>query len=320
VSAQAREYSITRRPLGSRQPRPAGSRVRNYSRRGIQIGLPAVVAVQRRNRSPDRDGQEQFVADRSLLSPQFMILPRTLVHGFRPSLVILKIGGSVITDRRQERPVLFRSRLERIAREIATAWRSRPMALAVIHGAGSFGHPIVRRTGINRGISNPAQRVAMGETQRLQSWMNAVVVRHLLRSGLPAFLYRPRPPLSMEAGRLVSMDTQRSGPAGDRSDPCAAGFLLLTRDRAARFSRVTRLQLSLHASRAETGASRHQRQGRVHRRSIQDPAARFIELIDLDSSTAIPAGVAGSAVTDVTGGSAEEIEELAAGRRYRPDL
>jgi len=161
-------------------------------------------------------------------------------------LTILKIGGSVITDRKDERPRLRGSRLARIAREIAEGWRPDASRLIIIHGAGSFGHPIVRRTGIDQGVRNRAQQIAMGETQRLQSELNGHVVRHLLRVGIPAFPSQPSSSAVMEGGGLVSMDTEalegllNSGmvpvlngvPAYDRLQGCSilsgdqiAGFL-----------------------------------------------------------------------------------------------
>ncbi len=123
-------------------------------------------------------------------------------------LTILKIGGSVITDRKDERPRLRGRRLARIAREIAEGWRPGESRLIIIHGAGSFGHPIVKRTGIDRGVSDGPQRIAMGETQRLQNELSTHVARHLLRVGVPAFPCQPSASAVMEAGDLVSLDTE----------------------------------------------------------------------------------------------------------------
>ena len=232
---------------------------------------------------------------------------------FHTPLLILKIGGSVITDRRQERPFLFRSRLQRLAREIATAWRSESMGLVIIHGAGSFGHPIVRRTGINRGISSPAQRVAMAETQRLQSWLNTMVVGYLLRSRLPAFPIQASASAVMEAGRLVSMDTQAirgllgaglipvlcGVPAFDRKQGCS----ILSGDQIASY-----LFTHLKAAQVLHGTNV---QGVFTADPFQDPSARLLELVDLRSGTGIPPGVGGSTVTDVTGGLRKKLEELA---------
>ncbi|MEM2052142.1 MAG: hypothetical protein QW614_04225, partial [Candidatus Caldarchaeum sp.] len=68
-------------------------------------------------------------------------------------LVILKIGGSVITDKKVER--LFRKDvMDRISREVARCW---PTPMVIIHGAGSFGHPIAERYRLSEGFREQRQ-------------------------------------------------------------------------------------------------------------------------------------------------------------------
>jgi len=66
----------------------------------------------------------------------------------KESLTILKIGGSVITEK--SKGVFNRAKhqeIERIAREIAKVKNTKDedLNLILIHGAGSFGHPYVER-------------------------------------------------------------------------------------------------------------------------------------------------------------------------------
>ncbi|MDP7545201.1 MAG: hypothetical protein QGG31_05450, partial [Anaerolineales bacterium] len=57
-----------------------------------------------------------------------------------PKLVYLKLGGSLITDKHDERTPQ-RSTLRRLAREIVAGMEQRPhISLLIGHGAGSFGH------------------------------------------------------------------------------------------------------------------------------------------------------------------------------------
>jgi len=227
-------------------------------------------------------------------------------------LIILKIGGSVITDRRQHRPLLFRSRLKRISEEIATALRAGRFRLLIIHGAGSFGHPIVQDTGIDKGITHLSQCVAMGETQRLQTWLNAAVVRHLLRNAVPAFPLQASASAIMEAGRLVSLDTQAlrglldtgmipvlcGVPAFDSRQGCS----ILSGDQIASY-----LFTHLLADSVFHGTNVR---GVYSADPVHNPSARFVPVIDLRGAQEIPDGVGGSAVTDVTGGLRKKIEEL----------
>ncbi len=105
------------------------------------------------------------------------------------NLVIMKIGGSVLTER--NRPFTPKKRnLRRIAKEIARAYDPEKMKLVLIHGAGSFGHPIVKRSGIDKGIRNRKQLLDFAETNTWQNKWNAVVCEYLQREGLPAIPYQ----------------------------------------------------------------------------------------------------------------------------------
>ena len=62
---------------------------------------------------------------------------------------ILKLGGSVITDKRSKKPVVRTSCVKRLAREIAHIYfdktcKTRPQ-LILLYGAGSFGHPLAHK-------------------------------------------------------------------------------------------------------------------------------------------------------------------------------
>lgn len=227
-------------------------------------------------------------------------------------LTILKIGGSVITDRKEERPRLRSRLLARIAREIAEAWRPEEWHLIIVHGAGSFGHPIVRRTGIDTGVRDVSQRIAMADTQRLQSELSAEVARHLLRVRLPAFPCQPSASAVMEAGLLVSLETGaleglvdtglvpvlNGVPAYDRVQGCS----ILSGDQIAGF-----LYSRLKADRILHGTNV---KGVYTLDPSRDPGARFLPRVDLCDSAGLPAGVTGSSVTDVTGGMRKKLEEM----------
>lgn len=59
---------------------------------------------------------------------------------------IVKFGGSIITDKKAGRPLLRTRRTQEIAREIAHIRSKNPnVRLILLHGAGSFGHPLAHR-------------------------------------------------------------------------------------------------------------------------------------------------------------------------------
>jgi len=117
--------------------------------------------------------------------------------------LLLKLGGSVITDKQTEYPKLRSAALTRLAQEIASA---RPKRLIVVHGAGSFGHPIVARTGIDRGVRDLRGRLAWAETQCWQNVLNVEIAATLGRAGLPAIPYQASAVARMHDGRLRRLD------------------------------------------------------------------------------------------------------------------
>ena len=117
-------------------------------------------------------------------------------------LKILKVGGSLITDRLKDYPCVDEKNLDRICEEIATY----KGPLILVHGAGNYGHPIVKKTGIHLGIKNEAQKLAFGETQRLQKELNSIVCKKLIEKGVPVFPINASSSAIMENGVLKKMD------------------------------------------------------------------------------------------------------------------
>jgi isopentenyl phosphate kinase len=103
--------------------------------------------------------------------------------GSPPAVVVVKLGGSVIT-RKKEVERLRPKILRRLAEELAAV---KGVPLVVLHGAGSFGHPSARTFGLARAPDPgvPATRrargaaVVSGEVRRL----HLAVLRELVRAG-----------------------------------------------------------------------------------------------------------------------------------------
>ena len=82
--------------------------------------------------------------------------------------IILKIGGSIITHKEKGLPKVNLLNVRKITNQLAGLNKK----FILIHGAGSFGHPIVKRTGIHKGIRKKKDLVSFAETQRLQNKLN----------------------------------------------------------------------------------------------------------------------------------------------------
>lgn len=124
------------------------------------------------------------------------------------SLKIIKIGGSVITYKESESPKANKDALKRLASEIAEAYRQMNLSLVIVHGAGSYGHPYVKKTRIHEGIKNKKQLTDFAETQRKQNELNCIVTKALIANDLPAIPSQASAHAIMRRKKLIEMDTR----------------------------------------------------------------------------------------------------------------
>ena len=115
--------------------------------------------------------------------------------------LIVKLGGSVITDKR--RKFTFRRTVfERLARESAVV----EGPLVLVHGGGSFGHPLASKYDLAKGYRDAGQLIGFALTHRAMERLNARVVDALQRAGIPAMAVQPSACVVVEGGRIKSME------------------------------------------------------------------------------------------------------------------
>jgi len=116
---------------------------------------------------------------------------------------IIKLGGSVITDKRRE----FFAKvdmIERISREIAKIKSS----LILIHGAGSFGHPIVKKYCLHLGYRNKRQLEALSETKSSLIDLDRILIGLLRKYRVPVVPFMASSFMLASRGRIVGADLQ----------------------------------------------------------------------------------------------------------------
>ena len=118
-------------------------------------------------------------------------------------LVFLKLGGSLITDKRRfetPRPGV----IARVAKEIAAALKERPdLQLVLGHGSGSFGHFAADRYRVHEG--NLKDWRGYAETGAAAQRLNRQVTDALLSEGVRAVSLQPSASAVCRAGELVEM-------------------------------------------------------------------------------------------------------------------
>lgn len=95
--------------------------------------------------------------------------------------------------------------IERLAKEIAEA-DSYP--LIIVHGGGSFGHPIAKKHKISDGMVDKSQIFGFSETHQAMVKLNEVIVDILLKAGVPAFAFSPSSMLQTNGMRLNELNTR----------------------------------------------------------------------------------------------------------------
>jgi len=116
-------------------------------------------------------------------------------------MLLVKLGGSVLTDKGRLRSPR-RTAIRRLARELAAA----RAPLLVVHGAGSYGHILARKHRLNEGGATRAKRGAAARVQADVKALDGLVVDALIAAGLAAVPIPPSAVLSLDDGRVSSID------------------------------------------------------------------------------------------------------------------
>lgn len=113
-------------------------------------------------------------------------------------LVILKIGGSVITDKNRE--LCARTEIiNRLAEEIKKAKLDN---LVIVHGGGSFGHHMAKKYGIKEGLKQESQKVGFAETHHIMTVLNGLVMDALIWHNVPVVSVTPSSCIITKNGRI----------------------------------------------------------------------------------------------------------------------
>ena len=112
-------------------------------------------------------------------------------------MIIVKLGGSVITDKSRLRTFRKRS-CDRLSRELSSS--KEPMA--VVHGAGSFGHIEAKKHALHEGFKSDSQLRAIASVQRDVRELNLKVLGSLIDAGVRAVSVPPASAGSFSGGVL----------------------------------------------------------------------------------------------------------------------
>ena len=123
-----------------------------------------------------------------------------------PMFVLLKLGGSLITDK--TRPYTPRvDTLDNLALQIASAMQDNgDLRLILGHGSGSFGHYAASQFGTRNGVSGAEAWRGFTEVWYQASALNRLVIKAIRNAGLPGITLSPVPAVMARDGKITAWD------------------------------------------------------------------------------------------------------------------
>jgi isopentenyl phosphate kinase len=228
-------------------------------------------------------------------------------------IILLKLGGSVITDK--TRP--FTARIDvinRLAREInhALAERGDDLQLIIGHGAGSYGHTVAAKYQTHKGAVSSDSWLGFAEVAAAAAELNTIIMNALRQAGVPAIRFQPSASTRTRGEQLMYFETfpikevLKHGLTpviyGDVSVDATQGMSIVSTEKL--FDSLAR----------ELAPSRIILAGQVDGVYTKDPLthpdAELIEDIDRTNWEEVEAMLGGSHGTDVTGGMFSKVREM----------
>jgi isopentenyl phosphate kinase len=125
---------------------------------------------------------------------------------FPMSLIFLKLGGSLITDK--TRPYTPRlEKLDAIAVQIAAVLHENAdLRLVLGHGSGSFGHTAASQFDTRHGVSGQSAWHGFAEVWYQASALNRLVLEALRRAKVPAITISPAASVTAHDGKILVWD------------------------------------------------------------------------------------------------------------------
>lgn len=111
-------------------------------------------------------------------------------------LLLIKLGGSAITDKTKPR-TLRTNILRQLAREL----KKTPIPLVISHGAGSFAHQSAQQYGGKKGYHS---RLGIAQVASDVKELNFMVTKTLIEAGLPAVAISPMSMILTDKGIIQS--------------------------------------------------------------------------------------------------------------------
>lgn len=231
-------------------------------------------------------------------------------------LTFVKLGGSLITDKRVENS--FRADVaQRVAGELYQVYSRRGWyPLLVGHGSGSFGHVAAKQYDTIHGVETPEQWRGFAHVATVAAELNYLMARTLHEAGVPVMRFQPSASLLSVNGKISSMAVEPIRRAlmgrlvplvyGDVAIEAKRGGTIISTETIffylARYLPVSRILLL----------------GEVD--GVYDASGIVIPTITPQTLPDVEHVLGGSAGTDVTGGMETKVRDMLALVQEQPNI
>jgi isopentenyl phosphate kinase len=240
----------------------------------------------------------------------------------RQELVFVKLGGSVITDKRIPQTPRLQT-ITRLAAEASEALAQRPdLRLVMGHGSGSFGHFTAKKYETRQGVQGRAGWQGFAEVADVAARLNRIVAGAFLKAGVPIWSLQPSASAKCRDGQLESLETGNIETAIEKGlvpllygdvalDEKLGGTIISTEQVFAFLARRMRPSRIVLVGVVD---------GVFDGDPLLDPNACRIAEITPTNWSKVRAMLGDSFAADVTGGMAAKVEEMVRLVRELPDL
>lgn len=231
-------------------------------------------------------------------------------------LTFLKLGGSLITDKKVERG-FRREVMERLAAEIASALQEHPdLRLLIGHGSGSFGHFVASRHKTIQGVHTPEEWQAFAEVATVAAELNYLVAGTLHKAGVPTWRIQPSASAVSHNGELIAMNLLPVQRALEHClVPLVYGDVCLDEIRGGTITSTEKIFFYLAS---QLPVDRIVLLGEVQ--GVLDVDRQVIPQITPANLDSILDALGGSSGVDVTGGMETKVQDMLELARQNPNL
>lgn len=121
-------------------------------------------------------------------------------------LIIIKLGGSVVTFKDSPIPKARISVIQRLSKEISEIYKQ-GFRIILVHGAGSFGHPLAKKYNLTQGLKDELSCIGFTETTQAMLQLNQIITQALQKKSLPAISLPPHAFMTQTNNKLNNFNT-----------------------------------------------------------------------------------------------------------------